>query len=196
LINNVSLQKANIFNDVKMIPFPEVIRSFYGLEPNRAGKIICPFHNEQTASFQIYEDSGYCFGCTWAGDSVAFIAQLENIRPIEAARLIAKQFNLPVDRPPTVYGQNKMHNLKRKQNLTKAYYALEQKAFVNMVNFRSLVLRIIEVCGLDGLGPETVKAAHMLPVIEDQMMTLAIGSNEERLQLLREGVLSKWADLE
>ena len=35
----------------------------YGMQPNRAGFICCPFHKEKTASMKIYQDSYYCFGC-------------------------------------------------------------------------------------------------------------------------------------
>ena len=34
----------------------------YGIRPNKAGFISCPFHNEKTASMKVYKDSYYCFG--------------------------------------------------------------------------------------------------------------------------------------
>ena len=42
----------------------------YGIQPDRAGFIRCPFHKEKTASMKIYQDSYYCFGCGAAGDTL------------------------------------------------------------------------------------------------------------------------------
>lgn len=44
--------------------------------PDRAGKIACPFHEENTPSCQVYDDHFHCFGCGANGDVVWFVAQL------------------------------------------------------------------------------------------------------------------------
>jgi hypothetical protein len=45
------------------IPAAEYVRVLTGLEPNRAGKVLCPFHPETDPSLQLYPDgSFYCFG--------------------------------------------------------------------------------------------------------------------------------------
>lgn len=51
----------------------------YGLQPNRAGFICCPFHKEKTASMKIYQDSYYCFGCGAHGDVFDFVMAMENL---------------------------------------------------------------------------------------------------------------------
>lgn len=50
----------------------------YGLEPNRAGFIRCPFHNEKTASMKIYPKKFKCFGCGAGGDVIDFVSMMEN----------------------------------------------------------------------------------------------------------------------
>jgi DNA primase len=50
----------------------------YGIQPNKAGFIRCPFHAEHTASCKIYPDSFYCFGCHASGDIFTFIQKMEN----------------------------------------------------------------------------------------------------------------------
>lgn len=51
----------------------------YGLHPNRAGFIQCPFHKgDNDASMKIYKDSYHCFGCGANGDIFTFIQQMEN----------------------------------------------------------------------------------------------------------------------
>lgn len=50
----------------------------YGLEPDRAGFIRCPFHNEKTASMKIYPKKFKCFGCGAGGDVIDFVSMMEN----------------------------------------------------------------------------------------------------------------------
>ena len=50
----------------------------YGLKPNKAGFICCPFHREKTPSMKIYAKSFYCFGCQKHGDIFDFVAGMEN----------------------------------------------------------------------------------------------------------------------
>ena len=47
----------------------------YGFEPNRAGKICCPFHNEKTPSLKLYDGNRgfYCFGCGEHGSVIDFV---------------------------------------------------------------------------------------------------------------------------
>lgn len=51
----------------------------YGLHPNRAGFIRCPFHKgDNDASMKIYQDSYHCFGCGANGDIFTFIQRMDN----------------------------------------------------------------------------------------------------------------------
>lgn len=56
----------------------------YGLTPNRAGFICCPFHKEKTPSMKIYKDSFYCFGCGENGDVFSFVEKMDNLTFKEA----------------------------------------------------------------------------------------------------------------
>lgn len=55
------------------------VLSRYGMVPNRAGFIRCPFHKEKSASCKIYDDSFYCFGCGIGGDVFDFVMQYESV---------------------------------------------------------------------------------------------------------------------
>lgn len=45
------------------IPAAEYVRVLARREPNRAGKVLCPFHQEHTPSLQLYPDGTfYCYG--------------------------------------------------------------------------------------------------------------------------------------
>jgi len=59
------------------IPAADYVTRLAGLSPNRAGKVRCPFHDDQTPSLQTYQDgSWYCFGCTRGGSIYDFAALL------------------------------------------------------------------------------------------------------------------------
>jgi len=73
---------------------------FYGLEPNRSGNIICPFHNEKTASLKIYKDIGrgfHCFGCDEGGSVIDFVMKLFHIDFMAACARLNFDFRLNVN---------------------------------------------------------------------------------------------------
>lgn len=56
----------------------------YGLKPNRAKLICCPFHNDKHPSMKV-DKRYYCFGCGAHGDAIDFVANLYGIGMKEAA---------------------------------------------------------------------------------------------------------------
>jgi RepB DNA-primase from phage plasmid/CHC2 zinc finger len=60
------------------IPAEQYVRALTGREPNRAGKLHCPFHEDRHPSLQLYADgSWYCFGaCRRGGTIYDFAAAL------------------------------------------------------------------------------------------------------------------------
>ena len=88
---------SNIFQDVKdRVDLRDLVR-YYGLDLNRGGFACCPFHNERTPSFKVYEDHYHCFGCGEHGDHVDFVQKLYGISNIEAAKKISHDFGLGLD---------------------------------------------------------------------------------------------------
>lgn len=75
---------------------PEVARR-YGIEPNRAGFAVCPFHHEKTASLKLHQDHYYCFGCGAHGDVIDFVSRLCRINALDAAKQLNKDFGLRLD---------------------------------------------------------------------------------------------------
>jgi phage/plasmid-associated DNA primase len=57
----------------------DVINHF-GFSLNEHNKMICPFHDDHNASFQVDEDeqTGYCYGCDSKWNSTSFIEKKEN----------------------------------------------------------------------------------------------------------------------
>lgn len=87
------------FERAREAPILDVIQDLGGIELRRQGRNyvgLCPFHQEKTPSFTVTPDKQmfYCFGCGVGGDGIAFIAKLRGLRPLEAARMIARHFGL------------------------------------------------------------------------------------------------------
>ncbi|CAB3753061.1 CHC2 zinc finger domain-containing protein [Paraburkholderia solisilvae] len=61
---------------------------------------LCPFHNENSPSFNIFPDGGYkCFGCgAGGGDAIQFVREFEGVGFPEAVRKLVG--NLPADTAP------------------------------------------------------------------------------------------------
>ncbi len=90
---------ANIFEAVKTGVSVRDAAECYGIRSNHAGMACCPFHDDHTPSLKLNEDYFYCFGCGAQGDVITLTARLFNLRPYEAARKLASDFNIPVDVP-------------------------------------------------------------------------------------------------
>lgn len=88
----------SFLQDLKMkTDINDIISSYVTLK--RRGNTcvgLCPFHNEKTPSFTVYQDtqSFYCFGCGAGGDAVGFIKKIENLDYIDAVKLLAQRAGL------------------------------------------------------------------------------------------------------
>lgn len=52
------------------IPAVDYVLALTGRQPNRAGKIACPFHDDHTPSLQLYQHDWYCYGACRVGGSI------------------------------------------------------------------------------------------------------------------------------
>src|ERR1700750_2116568 len=67
----------------------------------RQMKGCCPFHQEKTPSFYVYEDGYHCFGCGAHGDAISFVMQIQGVPFREAvARLNGGCVEVPVIQAP------------------------------------------------------------------------------------------------
>lgn len=89
---------SHIFQLVKQIDTVEVIRHYGVADLYQRGRrwvARCPLHGEKRPSFYVFPDGGWrCFGCGEHGDVVDIVAKVFGLRPIEAARMIARDFGL------------------------------------------------------------------------------------------------------
>jgi hypothetical protein len=59
---------------------------------------LCPFHDEKTPSFSVSPTKkvAYCFGCTWGGNALKFLMELNRASFFEAVLDLARSTNIPV----------------------------------------------------------------------------------------------------
>ena len=65
----------------------------------RNWKGCCPFHNEKSPSFYVYEDGFHCFGCGAHGDAITFTMQTAGASFIDAVEALASEAGLEVPKP-------------------------------------------------------------------------------------------------
>ena len=68
--------------------------TFYGVQFNKHGAALCPFHKEKTASFRVKGKYWHCFGCGNTGDLIKFVRLLFDASYAEALDMISKDFNI------------------------------------------------------------------------------------------------------
>ena len=87
--------QKSIFAAVKESVTMQQAAELCGLDV-RQGVCPCPFHNEKTPSMKLYPDHYYCFGCHAHGDVIDLTAKMRNLSEMDAARLLADAFHVPV----------------------------------------------------------------------------------------------------
>lgn len=85
----------NIFHIVKETVTARQAAEHYGIRVNKNGMICCPFHNDRHPSMKV--DKGfYCFACGAKGDVISFVSKLFCLTPLEAAKKLAEDFQVPI----------------------------------------------------------------------------------------------------
>ena len=89
----------------------------YGVEVNRHGKALCPFHNDRHPSLFVDDDHYYCYACGEHGDVIDFTAKLFGLKLYEAAQKLAYDFGITQDKPPDKVMQEKQNRKSEAQRL-------------------------------------------------------------------------------
>lgn len=89
---------TDIFEEVKSRINLQTVVTGYGIEINRSGFSLCPFHAEKTPSMKIYDNGFKCYGCGEGGDMFVFVQKIFNLEnPLDAAKKINNDFGLNVE---------------------------------------------------------------------------------------------------
>ena len=95
-MNIVFDDKQKLIMESDRISIKEVFHRYIGGDINKRGFCKCPFHNEKTASFMLYEKnkSFYCFGCGAGGNVINLVAKVFNITYYEAMKRLDEDYSL------------------------------------------------------------------------------------------------------
>ncbi len=97
------MSNYDVFSEIKTRVDIGAVAERYGVQLRRGGMAICPFHNERTPSFKVFERTGtfHCFGCGTHGDAITLAQRLNNLQtPLEACKLLNSDFSLGLDLSP------------------------------------------------------------------------------------------------
>ena len=140
----------------------------YGYEPNRAGYINCPVHNEKTPSLKVYPGDGgwHCFGCGAGGSVINFVMQVFSLNFAQALVRICNDFGIMRASEPS--GDISELRLRREREKN-AQRRRREEYDRRCLEYRRLHRALTEKCPRDGsdyLDPEYVQALRMLPYLD------------------------------
>ena len=143
----------------------------YGFEPNRAGFISCPFHNENTPSLKIFNGDRrwHCFGCGAGGSVIDFVMRLFGITFGQALVRIDNDFGLNLlsghrgRRSP-----GRIDPARQKERIERQKF--ESEYMKNTAQYRRLWSALMRGHGdaktIDELDPEYVESLIMIPRLD------------------------------
>ncbi len=93
----------------------------YGIEVDRYGKALCPFHNDRCPCLFVADDHYHFFACGAHGNVIDFAVNFFDLPLYEAAQWLAADFGIDTDRPPT------KEILKKRRQKTEAQQLMENE---------------------------------------------------------------------
>lgn len=106
----------------------EIVNEYVSLKRRgRRYSACCPFHNEKTPSFFVFQETGTykCFSCGEHGDAIAFLMKHGGKTYIEAIRYLAQKYNIELKEEPLTAEQ--MAAQERRENMMLAYDILQKE---------------------------------------------------------------------
>ncbi|MDE7194514.1 MAG: DNA primase [Oscillospiraceae bacterium] len=116
----------NVWDSVKQAVTAREAAEYYGLEINRAGMCLCPFHGERTPSMKV-DERFHCFGCGADGSVIDLAAGLFGVSALEAAKILARDFGVAYDDKPPDLKQRRI--IARKKQDKKMFSEAENKCY-------------------------------------------------------------------
>ena len=157
-LNENFLQELKFKTDIE-----DIISTYVTLKKRGNPSVgLCPFHNEKTPSFTVYNDtqSFYCFGCGAGGDAIGFIRKIENLDYIDAVKLLAQRagMQMPQDGFDDSISKKRRRILEINRESAKFFhsYMMNEQGRVGLEYFlnRGLTKKTITKFGL-GYAPDS-----------------------------------------
>ena len=176
----------NLFEIVKYGVSCREAAELYGVEVNRYGMALCPFHNDRHPSLYVADDHYYCFACGEHGDVIDFAARLFGLPLYEAAQRLAADFHLTPDKPPSAAA------LHAKRIRTEAQQLREnERLCFSVLSDYARVLRSWKVqyapqSPAEAPDERFVEACHKLDEVEYYLDILTSGNSYERSEVIHQ----------
>lgn len=134
----------NIFQVVKENVTARQAAEQYGLKVSKNGMVCCPFHDDRHPSMKV--DKGFCcFACGAKGDVITFVADFFHLAPLEAAKKLAEDFQIPI-----FTDSSKKRNAVRRKKNRKERCTRPRRNLKNGNGKVSTFYRIIFICWKNG----------------------------------------------
>ena len=174
----------NVFGTVKASISTREAAARYGVEVNRYGKALCPFHNDRNPSLFVDDDHYYCYACGEHGDVIDFTAKLFGLKLYEAAQKLAYDFGITQDKPPTKAMQEKQNRKSEAQRLREN----EKLCFSALLEYMKLLQEWKQLYAPrtpeDKQDDRFVEACHNVDYVEYLVDTLIGGDSYERNEVI------------
>ena len=188
----------NVFGTVKTSINTREAAARYGVEVNRHGKALCPFHNDRHPSLFVDDDHYHCYACGEHGDVIDFTAKLFGLKMYEAAQKLAYDFGITQDKPPDKAMQGKQNRKSEAQRLKEN----EKLCFSALLEYMKLLQEWMVVYAPrtpeDDIDSRFAEACHWLSYVEYLVDTLIGGDSYERNDVINmvmtDGKLKKLQD--
>ena len=174
----------NVFGTVKTSINTREAAARYGVEVNRHGKALCPFHNDRNPSLFVDDDHYYCYACGEHGDVIDFTAKLFGLKLYEAAQKLAYDFGITQDKPPAKAMQEKQNRKSEAQRLKES----EKLCFSALMEYYRLLQEWMVLYAPrtpeDTQHDRFVQACHDLSYVEYLVDLLIMGDSCERTEVI------------
>ena len=117
----------------------------YGLRPNRAGFISCPFHNaDRTPSMKIYPKDYHCHACGANGDIFSFVMGMEHCDFKTAYKALGGSYKQQTDHQRNLY-HYRLQKLKERQIRDAQRLEQEKKEVIEEIRMQKLFKKLSPV---------------------------------------------------
>lgn len=167
----------------------------YGVELDRRGWALCPFHRDKRPSMSFRDGRYHCWVCDLQGDSIDFTGRLLGLDALGAVRQLNVDFclGLPLDRKPTKAEQNAA---RRRAEIAEAHKQFEEwrKAFISKLCAAYRVAHMALKKEAE-LTEQEVLAVKWQACFEYWADTLSYGTPTDQVEIYKErGSVSKWIE--
>lgn len=162
----------NIFQVVKENVTARQAAEQYGLKVNKNGMVCCPFHDDRHPSMKV--DKGFCcFACGAKGDVITFVADFFHLAPLEAAKKLAEDFQIPV----FTDNAKKRNASKKKEKPKRTLYQTEKK-------FEEWKIRYAPKTPEEEWKAEFIEVCQQTEKINYDLDLLVFGELQDRIEFL------------